>query len=92
MLTLFSGEEVFSCTTCDGKQGCCKKLKFMSFVVDLILKWLHENKDELQDVDFASDVQIFEGENFKKTFSVCEESAENRLSFVKFVMSENLLQ
>ena len=84
MRTLFPGEEVFSCTVCDGKQGCCKKLKFMSVVVDLILKWLHENMDKLHDIDFASDVQMFEGESFKKTFSVCEDSAENELSFVKF--------
>ena len=27
MITL--GETVFSCRACDGKQGCCKKLKFI---------------------------------------------------------------
>ena len=58
-------------------------MKFMSVVVDLILKWLHENQHELQDVDFASDVQIFEGESFKKTFSVCEYSPENDTGFDK---------
>ena len=46
------------CTECDHEYGCCKQRKLMLAMVEKILEWLKEHKDELQDIDYVDDVDL----------------------------------
>ena len=46
------------CTKCDLEYGCCKQRKLMLAMVEKILEWLKEHKDDLQDIDYADDVDL----------------------------------
>ena len=54
----YAGECPVDCTRCDGEYGCCKQRKLMLAMVEKILEWLKEYKDELQDIDYADDVHL----------------------------------
>ena len=47
------------CLDCDHEYGCCKQRKLMLAMVEKILEWLKEHRDELQDIDYADDVDLF---------------------------------
>ena len=53
-----NNEYPVDCTECEVERGCCKRRKLMLAMVEKILKWLKENKDKLQDIDFADDVTL----------------------------------
>ena len=48
------------CTECDHEYGCCKQRKLMLAMVDKILEWLKEHKNELLDIDFSDDVDLID--------------------------------
>ena len=49
---------LFDCTECSFEDGCCKKLKLMSALTENILKWIHKHLDQLNTIDFATDVDL----------------------------------
>ena len=52
----YSRESPINCTHCQVERGCCKRRKLMLAMVEQILQWLKENKNNIQDIDFADDV------------------------------------
>ena len=48
-----TSERPVDCTKCDHEYGCCKQRKLMLAMVEKVLDWLKEHKDELQDIDYA---------------------------------------
>ena len=44
-----------ACQSCKVERGCCKRRKLMKEMVENIIDWLKNNKDRLQDIDFADD-------------------------------------
>ena len=58
IVTCNGKDRPIDCTKCDHEYGCCKQRKLMLAMVETILKWLKEHKDELQDIDYADDVDI----------------------------------
>ena len=58
VLSSYTSERPVDCRECDYEFGCCKQRKLMLAMVEKILKWLKEHKDELQDIDYADDVNL----------------------------------
>ena len=54
----YAVERPVDCTECDHEYGCCKQRKLMLAMVEKILEWLKEHKDELQDIDYADDIDL----------------------------------
>ena len=46
------------CRGCNHEYGCCKQRKLMLAMVEKILTWLKQHKDELQDIDYADEVHL----------------------------------
>ena len=49
----FSFEQPVDCLSCYVEHGCCKQRKLMIVMVERILRWLKENLDKLQDIDYC---------------------------------------
>ena len=82
----YSQEQPVHCTLCKVERGCCKRRKLMLAMVEKILKWLKENKNQLQNIDFAHDVILIENnknisresdESDKKTISSSSNSLDS---------------
>ena len=59
LVSSYTLERPVDCTECDNDEyGCCKQRKLMLAMVEKILFWLKEHKDELQDIDYADDVNL----------------------------------
>ena len=56
ILSEYNDESPVHCTSCEVERGCCKRRKLMLAMVEKILQWLKENKNNIQDIDFADDV------------------------------------
>ena len=54
----YTRESPVNCRNCDLEYGCCKQRKLMLAMVENILEWLKEHKDELQDIDYADEVDL----------------------------------
>ena len=54
----YSRERPVDCLECNHEYGCCKQRKLMLAMVEKILEWLKEHKDELKDIDYADDVDL----------------------------------
>ena len=59
IISFYASETPVDCTECDHEYGCCKERKLMLAMVEKILEWLKEHKDDLQDIDYAEDVDLF---------------------------------
>ena len=51
-------ERIVDCTRCEVERGCCKRRKLMMAMCERIIQWLQEHKDELEDIDYADDVDL----------------------------------
>ena len=49
------GGELIHCSSCEVDNSCCMKRKLILAVTRKILRWLHDNKAQLQDIDYADD-------------------------------------
>ena len=63
----FLDKEVYFCSNhngydCTVERGCCKRRRFMIAMVEKIISWLKNHESDLQDVDFADDVEFDFGE------------------------------
>ena len=56
----YSRESPVNCFGCQVERGSCKRRNLMLAMVRMIIKWLEENKDRLQDIDFADHVDLGE--------------------------------
>ena len=55
VLSWMSGRLVY-CVDCIAENGCCMKRKLMLAMTRKILQWLQDNEAQLQDIDYADDV------------------------------------
>ena len=51
-------ERIVDCFQCTVESGCCKRRKLMMAMCERIIQWLQEHKDELEDIEYADDVDL----------------------------------